>query len=208
MSTRSSFGLCQICGARSGKAAMAGHLRRCLPAATGTGGSEALLVRAQAAGAPTFWLDCAVKTDAKLKDLDRLLRRTWLECCGHLSEFYLGDRRKISMNAPVRDALGSKGNRVRYEYDFGSTTELVVSFSGLVEAALGKPVRVVARNEPPVWPCDVCSQAATGVCPQCLYDGRGFCCAKHATSHDCGDEMLLPVVNSPRMGVCGYTGEG
>jgi len=186
---------------------MAAHLRKCLPAATGPGICESLLIRAEAAGAPMFWLDCAVRTDAKLKDLDKLLRRTWLECCGHLSEFYVGDRRKLSMSMPVRNAFGSAGKRLRYEYDFGSTTELVVSLSGRVEAAVDKPARVVARNEPLVWPCDVCGEAATGVCTQCLYDGRGFCCAEHAISHDCGDEMLLPVVNSPRMGVCGYTGE-
>lgn len=112
------------------------------------------------------------------------------------------------MNTSVRDAFSSAGNRIWYEYDFGSTTELVVSLSGHVEVALGQPVRAVARNEPPVWPCDVCGQAATEVCTQCLYDGRSFCCAKHAASHDCGDEMLLPVVNSQRMGICGYTGEG
>ena len=30
---------------------------------------------------------------------------------------------------------------------------------------------------------------------------RGTC-----RNHDCGEEAILPVVNSPRMGVCGYTG--
>ena len=27
-----------------------------------------------------------------------------------------------------------------------------------------------------------------------------------AVGHECGQEMLLPVVNSPRVGVCGYVG--
>jgi hypothetical protein len=35
-----------------------------------------------------------------------------------------------------------------------------------------------------------------------------FYCDKCLTKHECGDEMSLPVVNSPRMGVCGYCGEG
>jgi hypothetical protein len=95
-----------------------------------------------------------------------------------------------------------------YEYDFGSTTSLVIGLSGVVEADLGKPVRIVARNEPPMWPCDLCDQPATMICAQCVYEGRGFCCALHAKKHACGKDMLLPVVNSPRMGVCGYTGEG
>ena len=208
MSRRSSFGVCEACGARTGKAAMLAHLRKCLPATTGGVPSEALLVRAQAPGAPMFWLDCALKPEAKLKELDRLLRRTWLECCGHLSEFYGAGRRKISMSMRVGDALDSERNRLGYEYDFGSTTERVIGLSGVVAAGLGKPVRVVARNEPPVWPCDLCGQPATMVCAQCVYEGRGFCCALHAKKHACGNDMLLPVVNSPRMGVCGYTGEG
>lgn len=155
-----------------------------------------------------FWLDCAVTPEAKLENLDRLLRRTWLECCGHLSEFYGAGRRKISMNMRIAQALGFEGNRLGYEYDFGSTTALVVTLSGVVEAGPGNPVRVVARNEPPTWPCDLCGQPATMICTQCAYEGRGFCCALHSKRHACGDDMLLPVVNSPRMGVCGYTGEG
>jgi len=186
---------------------MGAHLRRCLHGSSGAN-SEVLLIRAQAPGAPIFWMDCAVAPDAKLKDLDQLLRRTWLECCGHLSEFYTDGRRKVSMNMRITDALGEKGNRLGYEYDFGSTTELVIRFSGRAKAASGQRVRVVARNEPPIWRCNECGEPATVVCAQCVYDGGGFCCEEHATRHDCGEEMLLPVVNSPRMGVCGYTGEG
>jgi hypothetical protein len=34
-----------------------------------------------------------------------------------------------------------------------------------------------------------------------------FYCELHSEDHDCEEaEMLLPVVNSPRMGMCGYTG--
>jgi hypothetical protein len=34
-----------------------------------------------------------------------------------------------------------------------------------------------------------------------------FYCEHHSEDHDCDEpEMLLPVVNSPRMGMCGYTG--
>jgi hypothetical protein len=51
------------------------------------------------------------------------------------------------------------------------------------------------------------SFTATAVCAQCLYESKGFCCGAHAPDHDCGEDMLLPVVNSPRMGVCGYSGE-
>ncbi len=208
MPRRGPFGICQGCSMRVGKAAMTAHLRKCLPGGATGVRSKALLIRAHASGAPMFWLDCTVTPKAKLKDLDRLLRRTWLECCGHLSEFYGAGRRKVSMSMTIGQALGLARNSLNYEYDFGSTTALVITLSGAVEAAAGKPIRVVARNEPPTWRCEVCDQPATRICAECVYQGRGFCCPAHATTHACGDEMLLPVVNSPRMGVCGYTGEG
>jgi hypothetical protein len=36
--------------------------------------------------------------------------------------------------------------------------------------------------------------------------GSPFACAAHESTHPCEDEAFLPVVNSPRMGVCGYAG--
>ena len=33
-----------------------------------------------------------------------------------------------------------------------------------------------------------------------------FVCDQCLESHECGEEMVLDVVNSPRMGVCGYVG--
>ena len=210
MAKQGSFGVCQSCGARKGKGAMFAHLQDCLSVHVGAGSSgkpEALLLlRAQASGLPAFWLDMAVKREGKLKDVDRFLRRIWLECCGHMSEFSSVTHRKVSMNTKVSEAVGSV-DRLGYVYDFGSSTELVVSLLGGINASSKGAVRLAARNEPPTWPCDVCGKAATAVCTQCLYEGKGFCCAGHASSHDCDEDMLLPVVNSPRMGVCGYTGE-
>ena len=203
----SSFGVCALCGARAGKAAMGRHVRACLEERRGKVRSRVLLVRAQPPGAPMFWLDVAAGPTAKLKDLDGLLRRVWLECCGHLSEFYRGQRDKVPMNRSVDEALGSPGARLGYVYDFGSSTGLVVGHAGVVLAAPVKTVQVVARNEAPLWPCDVCGKPATMLCAECVDGEGGFYCRTHASKHPCGEEMLRPVVNSPRMGVCGYAGE-
>jgi len=35
----------------------------------------------------------------------------------------------------------------------------------------------------------------------------GWLCDECAPKHKCGEDMLLPVVNSPRVGKCGYTGD-
>jgi len=206
MSRQSWYGICGLCGARVGKAAMGAHLRECLGKASGDARSRVVLLRAQPLGVPMYWLDIAAGPGARLKHLDGLLRDVWLECCGHLSEFSSGPRQKVGMDRPIDGVLGARGSRLDYVYDFGSSTELVVSHTGVVETAPEKGVRVVARNEAPVWPCDVCGRPATMICVECIYDGRGFCCETHASEHPCGEDMLLPVVDSPRMGVCGYTG--
>jgi hypothetical protein len=207
MSGQSSFGVCDLCGARVGKAAMGRHVRKCLEGTSGGVHSRVLLVRAQAAGAPMYWLDIAASPDVKLKALDGLLRRVWLECCDHLSQFSFGPRQRVGMTRTIDEVLGLSERRVDYVYDLGSSTELVIRHIGACEAAPLKSVRVVARNEAPSWPCDVCGRPASMVCVECAWDGRGLFCETHALEHPCGEDMLLPVVNSPRMGVCGYTGE-
>jgi hypothetical protein len=67
----------------------------------------------------TFKTACHARS--VLEDVDRFLRRIWLECCGHMSEFSTGTRHKVSMNTRVSAALGL-GERLGYVYDFGSST--------------------------------------------------------------------------------------
>jgi hypothetical protein len=97
-----------------------------------------------------------------------------------------------SMDVRLGEALGP-GRTFLHEYDFGSTTELKLRVLGEREEPLPArtpAVTLLARNQPPEAVCDVC----------------GLLCAAHAGNHACGEEMLLPLVNSPRAGVCGYTG--
>ena len=203
------LGICQYCKARKGMAAMSGHLKQCLPAHQASGATalpSILLLRVRARDLPPYWLDLAVRPEAQLKEIDRFLRKVWLECCGHMSEFLVPPRKKVPMSMSAEKALPRKGSSLGYEYDFGSTTELVVNLLDRLPAAIKAPVQLAARNEPPTWQCDVCGKPATVICAQCIYDNAGLCCPAHAKAHECGEEMLLPVVNSPRVGVCGYTG--
>ncbi len=100
------------------------------------------------------------------------------------------------------------GTQFLHEYDFGTTTEL----KGKVVAeqvgvfSKNESVKTLARNLPPVIPCSVCGAPSAQLCMECLYDGIGCLCADHTQGHKCGDEMFLPVVNSPRVGECGTTG--
>ena len=121
---------------------------------------------------------------------------------------FRGQPAEHSMSAKVGDTLPLSGEPVEYEYDFGSTTTLQLSVMAERIGRVGRPnVRLLARNTPPVWPCAICGQPATWVCAFCLQEeGNAFACRAHRAQHACGEqEGFMPVVNSPRMGVCGYT---
>jgi len=152
--------------------------------------------------------------------LDHFLRDTWLECCGHLSAFTIGGVR-YSVDAAIYEwDMGSKnmqvpldqvlhpGHTCSYEYDFGSTTELALKVISEREVpAKKKAIEILARNNLPLVSCDVCGKPATTTCTQCIYEDKGWLCDACAKDHECGEEMLWPMVNSPRAGVCGYTGQ-
>lgn len=100
------------------------------------------------------------------------------------------------------------GKQAFYEYDFGTTTDLalkvVAAFDGWTTRR--EPIQILARNDPPALVCEVCQQPATAVCVQCIWEDAGWLCKGCSRNHQCGEEMLLPVLNSPRVGMCAYTG--
>ena len=106
--------------------------------------------------------------------------------------------------------LGSKlkpGVVFSHQYDFGSTTELALRVAGEhTAAALPGDLKLLARNEPPAILCSVCTKPATQLCQQCAEEGAAEFCDACAGQHDCGEEMLVPLINSPRTGVYGYCG--
>jgi hypothetical protein len=105
------------------------------------------------------------------------------------------------------DKVLSPGQTCFYEYDFGTTTDLRLKVVSERQAATkGNAIQALARNVPPVILCEECGKPATEVCSQCIFDDKGWLCDDCAMEHECGEEMLLPVVNSPRVGMCAYTG--
>ena len=182
-----------------------------------------------------YWLHVEVPAAATFGDLDNFLRAIWLECCGHCSAFHLKKavKRPARSASPARESFLSSlpwemddiapdspsmenhlgaalqvGETFAYEYDFGSTTDLTLRIVSEREGPIPKqqPVRLLARNDPPVISCGVCGERATQVCALCSDNESGWLCRSCAKKHECGEEMFLPVVNSPRTGVCGYTG--
>ncbi len=166
---------------------------------------------------PEYWLCIDAHPSVTLKKLDKFLKRLWLECCGHMSAFEI-DGTRYYPDSESRAELGgqnmdfslaqliSKGKKFAYEYDFGSTTYLSLRILSERKGSTGNgKIMLLARNNPPPLKCEFCGWMATQICGVC--DGEsGITCDRCMKRHECGEEMFLPLVNSPRTGVCGYCG--
>lgn len=105
-----------------------------------------------------------------------------------------------------------KGLKLEYEYDFGSSTELLLTVIEEYPVKADKKVVLLSRNEPLEWLCDTCKKKpAIHICTIHNWEEDSLFCEKCAERHakkceDFKDYAAMPVVNSPRMGVCGYEG--
>ena len=105
------------------------------------------------------------------------------------------------------------GQKFSYEYDFGSSTDLTLKVLSEREGAMQNQdededtIEILARNIEPVIVCTVCGKPAKFVVGGYFdVEENAFCSKKCVKKSGEDVEMLLPVVNSPRVGVCGYTG--
>ena len=230
--TRPSYeGKCLLCNSTLRKGQMTRHVKSCMGKAASQsstngrrkGRQKTFHVVVEGRYLREFWLHLQVSAGATLTDLDQFLRATWLECCGHLSAFRIGGTNYVSeliepvfdfgeddesMEIPLGRVVGP-GERFYHEYDFGSTTELAVRVVSEGESGLrDQPIQMVARNDIPVVVCVSCEKTATSVCTECMYEGTGLHCDDCVGRHECDEELSLPILNSPRTGVCGYEGPG
>lgn len=216
-------GTCYPCNETYSKRGMTTHLNSCREAPADTEGEPFHLV-VEGQYRPSYWLHVDVSTGATLHALDRYLRDVWVECCGHLSAFTIDDDRYAVQPQPqfgerdmaVRlDEVLSEGLAFTYEYDFGTTSSLSLRIVDRGSGSPGEtvteqygtvPVRLLARNDPPDIPCGVCTDPASVVCGIHNEALDGWLCEDCRGNHECEEDMFLPVVNSPRVGMCGYTG--
>ena len=217
MKKPSSSGKCNLCGDDFSKAAMIRHLASCKSpkvSSDSPANSFHLLVE----GFPkAYWLHLAMPSKAPLSMLDIFLRNIWLECCGHMSAFTIGGRRysghpmedmEERSTAITAGKVFEVGTTFDYEYDYGSTTELRLKVVGLRETSQ-RGVELLARNNAPQIVCTDCATGnlATHICGECsMQEDSGWLCDECSEDHACGEDMQLPVVNSPRTGICGYAG--
>lgn len=227
-------GNCVYCGREFAKGGLTRHIKTCearqqaqAEANKGNGRSQTLYhLQVQDAWSGDYWLHLEMRGDADLIVLDDYLRAIWLECCGHLSAFHIGDHRytqifdtgwsigdEKAMGVPVKK-LFTPDMAIPYEYDFGTTSELTIK---VLDEREGKPttshpIALMARNNAPDILCVECGNPATSICLECLYEEDDEACEycdKHMETHRHDSENYggpMPILNSPRTGMCGYGG--
>ena len=109
------------------------------------------------------------------------------------------------------DEVFESGIELTHLYDFGTSSETLIK---AIEVREGKPttshpIVLMARNKMPELKCEECEETAAWLCNECIYeeDRAGTLCDRHAKKHpheNYGE--LLAIVNSPRVGMCGYEG--
>jgi hypothetical protein len=213
--TMKSAGNCYLCGANLSKTAMKDHLFKFHGG--GWDGQECRVLKIEGAYDKRYWLYIDVPVERTLSVVDSFLRRIWLECCGHLSEFFVTGSKKISLSADERFKIknGIKlkdlivGERIFHTYDYGSTTETAITVMGYIRRIPQRNiVRLLARNVPPVYKCADCGKEAFYKCEVCIEPFEDtFYCFDCAPKHKDDEHFMFPVTNSPRMGVCAYDGE-
>jgi hypothetical protein len=202
------------------KGGLSRHLKTCpqreeaIRVANQGAGEEQVLYHLQVQDAwwADFWLHLEMRGSATLKTLDSYLRAIWLECCGHLSQFSIGgwSGEEIPKSRKA-ERVFEPGLELTHIYDFGTSSETLIK---VVDAREGVPLTshplyLMARNDQPQVSCTECDQPATRLCLECMYEFEepGTLCDRHAQGHphhDYGEPV--PLVNSPRVGMCGYTG--
>ena len=223
-------GKCRICGNEFESRVMTRHISSCLEKETLSKGipkkTERIFeIHITDKYDKTYWMYIEMNETEPLLSLDKFLRGIWCECCGHLSNFTICGiifsrspdsswRKEQSMNIAVGNIF-CEGRRFSYEYDYGSSTDLVLTVKSVrIGEPLENGIRILAKNNMPDHRCSVCGEKAAYINSWADYeDDIVFLCEECTDKLEEGElevdvdlDALLPVCNSPRMGVCGYIG--
>lgn len=117
-----------------------------------------------------YWLIIEIKETATLEELHAFIRDIWVECCHHFSAFEI-DGEEYELCASIFSEQSSEdtdyvlkdicsvGQTIAYEYDFGSTTELVIKVhSHRIGGWRNENITFLSHNNPYKIICGQCGK--------------------------------------------------
>lgn len=165
----------------------------------------------------TYCIYLSIDENLQLQHLDKFTRDVWVECCGHLSSFYIDEMKYddnsnelYQMNVKLKEVL-SVGQKFEYQYDFGDTTYIILEVVDEIEVSnKHSQIEILARNDENHYTCSKCGEKAQYY----QYETNNFLCEKCADELDedefeesMTEELYGDYFNSPRDGMCGYVGD-
>ena len=210
-------GTCKICNKKIKDDQYPTYLYECIDVANAVDNideSDFYLLHIQDADVEKYWMFVGCVGSSTLADLDSFLGEKWLECCDHLSEFKINNR-KIGMKQTIEQMHLKTCNKkgaiipIQYDYDFGSTTTLFISIMPKHKKCIFEDdIFVLMENDPITFRCTECRKKATKICDSCINKVCDNCSQEHECSNiDYVDEVTMhDIYNSPRLGKCGYFG--
>ena len=206
---------CRYCGKRFERSGIARHIAACRERRARLDDSEVQRthyhhLQVCDAESRLYWLYILAAPNVTLSELDELLRLVWLECCYHISAFMVGERQYLANpDHPFAGTLRRtriadlpEQARIRYIYDFGSSTALTIRRLKAIEHPVCEQrIEIAARNDPPEFACE-CGRNAIAA-ETTGWDAR-YLCRECLAKFDGDITYLAPLTNSPRFGVCGY----
>lgn len=177
-----------------------------------------------------YWIYVSAPSNLSLRDLDIYLRAFWLQCCSHMSCFTGNDGKEyfphlfsnitfpnfenhfLMSNYSIEDFFGNNTTSY-YSFDFGDTTKLQITVIEQINNAPKQRFILLIQNEQPNYYCDLCSEqliitycdnCEKSFCEKCNQEYHG---KAEANKMNCDPQTsCLPIINSPRVGKCGYRG--
>lgn len=212
-----SEGKCCFCGKTFTKAGINRHLKTHLQQKTNENKTgKSYLVKIE----DNFWdssdgyfLSLWVNGEATLYDIDTLLRKIWLECCGHKSVFINKERRTPNLQeildlctlkiegkidefeqrtteliGPISidtevGQLFYKGLRIEYKYDPGDLTDLLLTVMEEYPIHADSDIVLLSRNEPLNFYCCSCNKEPATTICTVHDWGENHFCPKCAKEH-------------------------
>ena len=202
-------GTCKCCGKEYMRAGMLKHLNSCPKRECEDESQEYFDLLVTSDYPKGYWLMVEIKADALLQDLDQFLRDIWLECCGHLSSFSIGDfdydsytGNSFGWGRPTRSQVIKlskvlqPGDVISYEYDFGSSTDLTIKVLNIHKGEKRREkTKLLARNNMPKHICDVCGKEEAAYINSFIYSEETpvfFCqhCGAKYTGEDYDEKEI------------------